>query len=208
MDSSGPRESFAPDQMTAREFYVLLTALVVPRPIAWVSTLGRDEVDNLAPHSFFTIASVEPPIVQFTSVGLKDTLRNVEETGEFVVNLACEKDFETINATGTDFPRGISEFEALGIRREPSLSVRPPRVAGAPAALECRLHSTVRIGDSTLVFGRVVHAVVHRDMLVDGHPDVDLLRPLARLGKDEWATLGAVREIKRVRYADRPGPVC
>ncbi|WBO69276.1 flavin reductase family protein [Streptomyces camelliae] len=192
--------------MTAREFYALLTALVVPRPIAWVSTLGRDGVDNLAPHSFFTIASVEPPIVQFTSVGLKDTLRNVEETGEFVVNLACENDFETINATATDFPRGISEFEALGIQREPSLSVGPPRIAGAPAALECRVHSTLRIGDSTLVFGRVVHAAVHREMLVDGHPDIGLLRPLARLGKDEWATLGAVREIKRVRYADRPGP--
>ncbi|MEU2777288.1 flavin reductase family protein [Streptomyces sp. NPDC007162] len=192
--------------MPAREFYGLLTALVVPRPIAWVSTTGRDGVDNLAPHSFFTVASVEPPVVQFTSVGRKDTLRNVEETGEFVVNLASEKDFETINATGTDFPRGISEFEALGIRREPSVSVGPPRVAGSPAALECRLHSTLRIGDSTLVFGHVLHVAVHREMLVDGHPDIGLLRPLARLGRDEWATLGAVHEIKRVRYADRPGP--
>jgi len=204
-NGSGPRESFAPEQMTAREFYGLLTALVVPRPIAWVSTIGRDEVDNLAPHSFFTVASVEPPVVQFTSVGRKDTLRNVEETGEFVVNLACEKDFETINATATDFPRGTSEFEALGIRREPSLSVRPPRVAGSPAVLECALHSTLRIGDSTLVFGRVLHAAVHREMLLDGHPDSALLRPLARLGKDEWATLGAVREIKRIRYGYRPG---
>ncbi|MEU5310571.1 flavin reductase family protein [Streptomyces sp. NPDC021562] len=129
-------------------------------------------------------------------------------TGEFVVNPACEKGFETINATGTDFPRGISEFEALGVRREPSLSVGPPRVAQAPAALECRLHSTLRIGDATLVFGRVLHVAVRREMLVDGHPAIELLRPLARLGRDEWATLGAVREIKRVRYVDRPRPAC
>lgn len=162
-------------------------------------------MDNLAPHSFFTIACVEPPIVQFSSVQRKDTLRNVEETGEFVVNFAGEEHFEAINATSTDFPRGVSEFDVLGIEREPSLRVRPPRVAGSPAVLECKLHSTVRLGDSTVVFGRVVHAAVDQKVLVDGHPEIDRLRPLARLGKDEWGTLGAVREIERVRYTDWSG---
>ncbi|MCT9004757.1 flavin reductase family protein [Streptomyces sp. NPDC054766] len=199
------RNAFDPDQLTSRAFYGLLTALVVPRPIAWVSTIGADGVDNLAPHSFFTIACVEPPIVQFSSVQRKDTLRNVEETGEFVVNFAGEEHFEAINATSTDFPRGVSEFDVLGIEREPSLRVRPPRVAGSPAVLECKLHSTVRLGDSTVVFGRVVHAAVDQKVLVNGHPEIDRLRPLARLGKDEWGTLGAVREIERVRYADWSG---
>ncbi|WRZ94400.1 flavin reductase family protein [Streptomyces sp. NBC_01007] len=199
------RNAFDPDQLTSRVFYGLLTALVVPRPIAWVSTIGADGVDNLAPHSFFTIACVEPPIVQFSSVQRKDTLRNVEETGEFVVNFAGEEHFEAINATSTDFPRGVSEFDVLGIEREPSLRVRPPRVAGSPAVLECKLHSTVRLGDSTVVFGRVVHAAVDQKVLVDGHPEIDRLRPLARLGKDEWGTLGAVREIERVRYTDWSG---
>ncbi|MCX5138771.1 MULTISPECIES: flavin reductase family protein [unclassified Streptomyces] len=191
-------------------FYRLLTAVVVPRPIAWISTVTPDgETANLAPHSFFTIACVSPPVVQFTSVGRKDTLRNVEATGSFVVNFAPEHLFEQINATATDFPRGISEFEAVGVASEPSLRVKPPRVAGSPVALECELHSTVLLGDSTVVFGRVVHAAVDEDVMADGHPEVAALRPLTRLGKDEWGTFGGVREISRVPYArwqeDREG---
>jgi len=82
------RTTFDPDDLGARRFYRLLTAVVVPRPIAWVSTVSAEGVHNLAPHSFFTVACVEPPVIQFTSVGRKDSLRNVEATGEFVVNLA------------------------------------------------------------------------------------------------------------------------
>ncbi|MFG3193880.1 flavin reductase family protein [Streptomyces omiyaensis] len=180
--------------------YRLLTATVVPRPIAWVSTASADGTDNLAPHSFFTIASVDPPVVQFTSVGRKDTLRNVEETGAFVVNFAPEGLFEQINATATDFPRGTSEFDACGVAREPSRRVKAPRVAGSPVALECELHSTLRIGDSTVVFGRVVHVAVDDAYLTDGHPEITRLRPLTRLGLDEWGTLGGIREIARVPY--------
>ncbi|WP_432064265.1 flavin reductase family protein [Streptomyces sp. C10-9-1] len=185
-------------------FYRLLTATVVPRPIAWISTTSPDGTDNLAPHSFFTIACVAPPIVQFTSVGRKDSLNNVEETGEFVVNLAPEALVEQVNATATDFPRGVGEFDAVGVAREPSLRVKPPRVAASPVALECVLHSTVRLGDSTVVFGRVVHAAVQESVLADGHPEVTRLAPLSRLGKDEWGTVGEVREIARIRYADWP----
>ncbi|MGW1927047.1 flavin reductase family protein, partial [Streptomyces massasporeus] len=105
------RVNIDPELSDRTSFYRLLTATVVPRPIAWVSTSSADGTDNLAPHSFFTIASVTPPVVQFTSVGRKDSLRNVEETGEFVVNLAPEGLFEQINATATDFPRGVSEFD-------------------------------------------------------------------------------------------------
>ncbi|MFI1093533.1 flavin reductase family protein [Streptomyces sp. NPDC020917] len=198
------RIDFDPSEMDRNSFYRLLTATVVPRPIAWVSTTSAAGTDNLAPHSFFTVSCVSPPVVQFTSVGRKDSVRNVEESGQFVVNLAPEHLFEQINATATDFPRGVSEFDAVGIAREPSLRVKPPRVAASPVALECELHSTVRLGDSTVVFGRVVHAAVS-DAVMDGeHPDVRQLRPLTRMGKDEWGTVGEVLEIKRIPLAEWP----
>ncbi|MFE7780429.1 flavin reductase family protein [Streptomyces nigrescens] len=201
------RTDFDPAAMSRNEFYKLLTAVVVPRPIAWVSTISPDCASaNLAPHSFFTIASVAPPVVQFTSVGRKDTLRNIEATGQFVVNLAPEGLFEQINDTGTDFPHGVSEFEAAGVGSEPSLRVKPPRVAASPVALECEVYTTLGIGDSTVVFGRVVHAVVAQDVLVDGHPEIARMKPLSRLGKDEWGTVGDVREISRIRHADWQGP--
>lgn len=194
------RTEWTPDDLPGRAFYKLMTAVIVPRPIAWVSTTSAAGVDNLAPHSFFTVACTEPPIVQFTSVRRKDSLRNAEETGEFVVNLAPEPLMEQVNASGTAYPPEVSEFDALGIGREPGVSVRPPRVAGSPVALECVLHSTVGLGDSTVVFGRVVRAAVDEAVLVDGHPEVTLLRPLARLGRNEWSTLGEVREIDRLPY--------
>jgi flavin reductase (DIM6/NTAB) family NADH-FMN oxidoreductase RutF len=202
------RIDFDPDRQDRRSFYKLLTSVVVPRPIAWVSTTNRDgSADNLAPHSFFTVSCVDPPIVQFTSVGRKDSVRNVEDTGQFVVNLAPEHLFEQINATATDFPHGVSEFDEVGIAREPSARVKPPRVAASPVALECELHSMLRLGDSTVVFGRVVYAVVSEAVMADGLPDINALRPLARLGKDEWGTLGDVLEIKRIPVADWPNPL-
>ena len=191
--------------MDATAFYRLLTAVVVPRPIAWVSTVSaNDGIPNLAPHSFFTVACVEPPIVQFTSVGRKDTLVNVEATREFVVNFATESMFEQINDTATDFPHGVDEFEAVGVEREAALRVKPPRVAGAPVALECRLHSTLCLGNSTVVFGEVLHAAVNEDVIADGHPEIGLLRPLSRLGRNEWGVTptDGIRELARIRYQD------
>lgn len=195
------RTDFDPDELGSGRFYRLLTAVVIPRPIAWVSSTSAAGVDNLAPHSFFTVASVTPPIVQFTSVGAKDTVRNVRETGEFVVNFTPEPLFEVINETATDYPPAIGEFDAVGVAREPSRKVRPPRVADSPVALECRLHSVLPIGDCFVVFGRVVHAAIASEVLVNGHPQARALRPLARLGRDEWSTLGDIVEIKRRRYA-------
>jgi flavin reductase (DIM6/NTAB) family NADH-FMN oxidoreductase RutF len=199
------RIDFDPETMDRTPFYRLLTSVVVPRPIAWVSTMTADGTANLAPHSFYTIASVSPPVVQFTSVGRKDSLRNVEDTGEFVVNLAPEGLFEQVNATATNFPRGVSEFEAVGVEQEASVRVKPPRVAGSPVALECVLHSTVGLGNATVVLGRVVHVAVDEAAVVDGHPEITALRPLVRLGKDEWGTVGEVLEIARIRYEDWEG---
>ncbi|MBN9747662.1 MULTISPECIES: flavin reductase family protein [unclassified Amycolatopsis] len=194
------RKDFDPAQLAPNAFYHLMTATVVPRPIAWVSSVSRDGVDNLAPHSFFTVASAAPAVLQFTSVGRKDTLRNVEATRQFVVNLAPEPLFEQINATGADFPPELSEFDEAGLTREPSLKVRPPRVAESPVAFECELHSTVGFGRSTVVFGRVVHLAVNEDVLDGDHPLIERLRPLSRLGRDEWGTLGDIKELARPTY--------
>lgn len=180
--------------------YSILTSIVVPRPIAWVSTRSTDGIDNLAPHSFYTVACVDPPVVQFTSVGRKDSLRNVEATREFVINLTTESLFEQVNATGTNFPIEQSEFEEVGIPMEPAETVAPYRVASSPAAIECELHSTISMGDSTVVFGRVRLVAISESVLRDGLPAIDLLAPLSRLGGIEWATVGAVRRIKRIAY--------
>jgi flavin reductase (DIM6/NTAB) family NADH-FMN oxidoreductase RutF len=180
--------------------YRLLNSVVVPRPIAWVSTRSPEGVDNLAPHSFFTVACSDPPMVQFTSIGRKDSLGNATATGEFVVNLAPEPLFEQINATATDFPSDVDEFAEVGLEREASARVAPPRVAGSPVAIECVLADTRDFGASVVVFGRVVLLAIDERVLVDGHPEIDRLRPLARLGRRQWSTIGEVREIGRIRY--------
>lgn len=185
--------------------YPWLTSVVVPRPIAWVSTRSADGVDNLAPHSFFTIAGIDPPVLAFTSVGEKDTLRNVQATGEFVVCVSTEATMEQVNLTGTSFPSDVSEFNAAGLRREPSLRVRPPRIAESPVALECRLVDTRVFGDCTVVFGEVVHVAVDEGVLRDGRPAIDLLRPVARLGANEWSTIGEVSERRRLPYDEVRG---
>ena len=195
------RVRFDPDQMERNAFYRVMNSVVVPRPIAWVCSRSAEGVLNLAPHSFYTVACVEPPVVQFTSVGRKDSLRNVEATGEFTVSLTPEALFEQINATGTDFPPGTSEAEACGVRLEPSDVVGVPRVAESPVSVECTLHSTVRLGDSTVVFGRVRSISVWEHAVRDGRPRIEELRPLARLGGNEWSTIGDVKVIARIPYA-------
>lgn len=194
-----------PEAVGRREFYALLNSIVVPRPIAWVSSKSADGVLNLAPHSFFTVSCVQPPMVQFTSVGRKDSLNNVEATREFVVNFAAEPLYEQVNASATNFPPEVSEFEAVGVTTEPSRTIAVPRVAESPVAIECTLHTTLELGDCTLVIGRVRHIAIDETVLVGDHPEIQRLRPLARLGKDEWSTIGEVRSITRIRYRDWPG---
>ena len=173
--------------------YRLLTALVVPRPIAWVSTLSGDGVGNLAPHSFFTVACARPPTVQFTSVGAKDTLRNVLATGEFVVSLASLPMLDMVNASSARFEAGVDEAEALGVTMEPSDRFSPHRVADSPASLECTLHSTVELGD-------VVAITVRSEVLEDGHPAMRHLNPLSRLGRNECGLPPEVVAVDRPRH--------
>jgi flavin reductase (DIM6/NTAB) family NADH-FMN oxidoreductase RutF len=201
------RALFDPAELERDALYRVLNSVIVPRPIAWVCSRSAEGVVNLAPHSFYTLACVEPAIIQFVSVGRKDTLRNVEATGEFTVSLTPAWLFEQVNATGTNFPADMSEAEECGVRLEPSERVSVPRVAESPVSIECTLHSTVRLGDSTVVFGRVRMVSVAAGAVRDGRPRIDNLQPLARLGGNEWSTIGEVREIPRItyrRWADEP----
>ncbi len=185
MDSSAARTVFDPADAEVNA-YRLLTALVVPRPIAWVSTLDREGRGNLAPHSFFTVASGKPPVVLFSSLGRKDTVRNIEETGEFVVNFSPESLLEQINASSAPFEHGDDEAAQLGITTEPSATVAPPRVAESPASIECRLERIIEVGNAFVVFGAVTAITVLDDVLEDRHPAIERLRPVSRLGRDEW----------------------
>jgi flavin reductase (DIM6/NTAB) family NADH-FMN oxidoreductase RutF len=197
---SPARVRFDPAEMDTGAFYRVLNSVVVPRPIAWVCSRSAEGVLNLAPHSFYTVACVDPPVVQFTSVGRKDSLTNVEQTREFTVSLTPEALFEQNNAPGPDFPPDQSEAAHAGVALEPSEVVGVPRVAESPVSIECTLHGTVSFGDSTVVFGRVVHVSAWESAVRDGRPRIEHLRPLARLGGNEWSTIGEVKEIRRIPY--------
>lgn len=192
------RRTFTPQSVDETTYYKLLTSTVVPRPIAWVSTISADGVPNLAPYSFFTVASSVPPVVQFTSIGRKDSLRNIEATGEFVINLATEALFEEVNATSANYESSISEFSAVGLAEEPSETVRPPRVAQSPVSIEATLNRVVEVGNAFVVMGDVTMITVRDGHLADdGLPAFDALAPLSRLGRNEWGLPPAVRTIDR-----------
>ncbi|MGJ9423024.1 flavin reductase family protein [Aeromicrobium sp. CF3.5] len=177
--------------------YRLLTSIVVPRPIAWISTLSSDGVGNLAPHSFFGVASAKPPMVTFTSVGAKDTVRNVRETGEFVISTSTEAMMEAVNSTSAPWGPEVDEAAALDVAMEPSVTVAPLRVAGAPASMECTVHQIIEIGDSVLVIGRVLQFTVDDAVMVDGEPSYDLMRPVTRLGGELWGLPSPTVQMSR-----------
>ena len=151
--------------------YAMLASLVTPRPIAWVTTLGPDGVVNVAPFSFFNVLGASPPIVGFCPGDRedgtpKDTARNIRLTHEFVVNLVDETVAEAMNRTAASLPYGMSELQSAGLTTQPSSVVRPPRIAEAPASLECSEWGTLQIGDNRLIIGLVKRVHV-RDELID-----------------------------------------
>ena len=188
-----------PDDLTRREKYKLLIGSVLPRPIAWVSTMDGQGNLNLAPFSFFTIGSRDPmtfifcPQVPGDTAGKKDTLRNIEEVPEFVVNITNEETAEAMNRTATVLPRGQSEFEWAGVTPVPSESIRVPRVAEAPVAFECTLLQTVTISDQpgggSAVFGEVRRIHIRDDIYVDGYVLMDVLKPIGRLAGADYARI-------------------
>lgn len=172
-------------------------ALVVPRPIGWVSTLSRDGVANLAPYSFFNGVSDRPPMVMFASAGTKDTLRNVLETGEFTCSLSTFELRDQMNLSSAPVAPGVSEFDIAGLEPAPSRFVKPPRVARSPAAFECRLWKTMELPTDpkrpefgyTVVFGTVVGIYIDEAFIRDGRVDVGAMKPLSRLGYMDYSVV-------------------
>jgi flavin reductase (DIM6/NTAB) family NADH-FMN oxidoreductase RutF len=195
-----------PRDLPERTAYELLTMLVVPRPIAWVSTLAPDGTPNVAPHSYFNIMSNAPPVVHFTSAGEKDTLRNVRATGEFVVNVVSRDLMEQMNLTAADLPADEDEFGWADLEQAPSSVVKVPRVARARAAMECTLRQVLEIGNGRMVFGDVVRVHTAGDLWVDGAIPPERLDPVGRMGGSAYLTLHGVEHLTRPSWDDvRPG---
>jgi flavin reductase (DIM6/NTAB) family NADH-FMN oxidoreductase RutF len=187
-----------------------MLALVVPRPIGWISTVSHAGVVNLAPYSFFNLVSGTPPFVMFASKPRKDSQRNAEETGEFVCNMATYDLREVVNASSTEWGAAISEPERVGLEMAPCREVKPPRVARSPVALECKYFKTVELvsSDGTLnassvVIGEVVGIHIDDSVIVNGVVDVTRVQPLARLGYMDFC---AVNELFAIQRPAAPAP--
>lgn len=190
-----------------RDAYAWMIATILPRPIAWVSTISADGRTNLAPFSFFQGVTSNPPTLLFCPVNdragnKKDTVRNIEQVPEFVVNLVPFALAEQMNATAALLPYGESEFTAFGVESAPSQQVRAPRVAAAPVAFECTLDRFVHVGEGPLaanvVFGRIQVAHVRDDVLgADGKPDPAKLDLIGRMGGEWYTRTTGCFQIKR-----------
>lgn len=207
--SSEPTISLSVDDFDPSEMYFLLRDSVLPRPIAWVSTVSRDGVHNLAPFSFFNVCCPSPPVMGFScgprgdnhnleAIVSKDTLQNIRDTGEFVINISPEGLFEPMVDSAQDLPATVSEFDALGIASLPCDLVGARRVALTPIAFECRLNNILPLGKNHWVMGDVVKVHI-LERVYQGERDgkrhrVDLMkesamRPLGRLGRAFYCKL-------------------
>jgi len=181
---------------------------VVPRPIGWISTQNRDGKFNLAPYSFFNGISAEPPMVMFCANGntrdrTKDSLANVEETGEFVCNMATWELRDQMNISSAPVDTDVDEFDLAGLETEPSQLVRPPRVKAAPIHLECVLFKTLDLASdapdirNTLVTGRVIGIHINDACLVDGIIDIERIMPIARMGYKDYTSVEKIFSLVR-----------
>ncbi len=199
-----------PGDVTGRQLGGFMNAVIVPRPIAFVTTVDAAGRVNAAPFSWFSGLSSRPPLVgiSITSRGgePKDTLRNLRATGELVVNVVTEAMAAQIVEASGDWPADVDELKLTGLTALPADLVRPPRVAESPVNLECRLEREIALGESTLVVAAVLRGHVRDDVLTDGRVDVTKLRPLARLGGDGYAALGALTRHPRPKVERGAGP--
>jgi flavin reductase (DIM6/NTAB) family NADH-FMN oxidoreductase RutF len=181
---------------------------IVPRPIGWISTVNRDGVVNLAPYSFFNGVSSDPHMVMFSSNGrkldgLKDTLSNCRETGEFVVNIATWDLVDQMNISSGPFPAETDEMAAAGLESEPSVLVAPPRVKASPIHLECKTYQIVDLpgkdprDDNAMVLGLVVGIHIDDRVLTDGLVDISKVVPIARMGYMDYAKVESVFTLQR-----------
>lgn len=197
-----------PDDLAHKDRHKLLIGTVLPRPIAWVSTINPAGEPNLAPFSYFTIASTDPmtllfcPLVPGAEGGKKDTLRNIEQVPEFVVNLTNEETAEAMNRTATPLPYGESEFDWAGVTPLPSETIRVPRVAEAPVAFECVLQQIVTVsnepGGGSVVFGQVQAIHIRDDIYVDGYVLLEKLKPIGRLAGSGYTRVNDLFEMVRI----------
>ncbi len=192
--------------LTTNERYKLLIGSIVPRPIAWVTTVGADGTTNLAPFSFFNGLSSNPMCLMISvnyqpDGGLKDTARNILETKEFVVHQSPVSAIEQVHGSAAAMDYSVSEIEALGLRTLPSDVVRPPRIADSPIHMECTLHDKLEIGEGsggTIVFvGEVVRIHIQSHALENGRVLLDRIDPVARMGGPTYMKIGETFEISK-----------
>jgi flavin reductase (DIM6/NTAB) family NADH-FMN oxidoreductase RutF len=182
-----------------------LKAIVAPRPIAWVSSLSPDGIANLAPYSFFNIFSENPSYVSFGSGGIKDSLRNIQATEEFAINLVTHDLREAMNASSAHVGAHVDEFALAGLNKAPCQFIKAPRIAESPACLECRLFKIVELPDDEgrvdgfIVIGRVLGVHIDDRFIENGRVNTAAMQPLGRLGYSEYTT---VTEAWRMRRPD------
>ncbi len=197
-----------PAALSQKDKYKLLIGCIVPRPIAFVSTQSRNGITNLAPYSFFNAVSADPPCIMFSTTfkssdgGKKDTLRNIEETGEFVVNVVTEEIVAPMNQTSAEYPPDVSEFDAAEFTPIPSRRVTPPRVKESPIAMECELYKLVPVGkggpgSATIVIGEIVYFNIREDVYDNGRILLDKVNPVSRLAGAYYAPVHDAFEIPR-----------
>ncbi len=174
-------------------------AVVVPRPIGWIGTVSPEGINNLAPYSFFNAIADKPPMVMFSSMGFKDSQRNIEATGEFTCSLAVRALTNAMNMSSAPVAADVDEFKLAGLTAVPGHYVKAPRVGESPVALECKLWKTISlpgpggVGESgyTVIIGRVVGMYIDDAVIRDGRIDVAAMQPLARLGYMDYSFLSA-----------------
>jgi flavin reductase (DIM6/NTAB) family NADH-FMN oxidoreductase RutF len=199
---------FDPSKMLQQDAYKLMIGTILPRPIAWVSSISAAGVLNLAPFSFFTVGATIPmtlifcPQIAGSGRGKKDTLRNIEEVPEFVVNITSEDTVIPMNLSATELPAELSEFEWAQVTPVPSETIRVPRVAEAPAAFECKLQRIVTISDApgggSAVFGEVQRIHLRDDLLEQGRVKVEVLKPIGRLAGAGYTRVTDTFDLARV----------
>jgi len=196
-----------PDDWQAPGFYQLMTALVVPRPVGWISTISAAGVPNVAPYSYFNLMGSDPPYVAFGSSGVKDSLANLREVPEFVANIVTMHLLERMNFTSGDFPRAEDEFDWAGLTAAPAAKVRPYRVGEAKAHLECEVAQIVTDRNTNIVLGRIVHAHVDPSVWKNGRVDPRLLDPVCRLSGSGYAALGELVNVQRPQWKNIEGTI-
>ncbi|MBI2930500.1 MAG: flavin reductase family protein [Planctomycetes bacterium] len=190
-----------PSALDRKSAYLLQISCIIPRPIALVTTLSKEGVVNLAPFSYFNGISSSPPIVMIAvgakRAGRKDTRRNIEDTGEFVVNVAVPELMDAVIIGAQEHPPHVSELELAKLTPAPSRKVRVPRVQESPINMECVLHKLIDVEETALILGRVVRYHVRDDVLRDGQVDPRRLTFVGRLGADYYARVTNIFEHRR-----------